>query len=116
MREGRISQKAMSNLVKIGTAMGAKDFIPIISAHTAFSTMEAVAYAFLPRGVPITKEGVARFSKECISYAARPIPKSNTEEAIKPILNLEEVDDINQVIHLFTWKLDEEVVCMSKHK
>jgi len=63
-REGRILQKAMSDLVKIGTAMGADDFIPITSAHTAFSAVEAVAYAFLPRGVPITKEGIARFSKE----------------------------------------------------
>lgn len=63
-KEGKILQKAMSDLVKCGTAMGAEEFIPIASAHTTLSAMEAVAYAFLPRGVPITKDSIDKFSKE----------------------------------------------------
>jgi len=51
---------------------------------------------------PMTTDDLIEKFRECVSYAAKPIPKSNTEEAIELLLNLEEVDDISQVIRLFT--------------
>jgi len=63
-KEGRILQEAMENLVKYGSAMGAEEFIPTSSAHTAFSAMDVVALCFSPRGRELTKEDVDGFSKE----------------------------------------------------
>jgi len=50
--------------VKYGSAMGAEEFIPTSSAHTAFSAMDVVALCFSPRGRELTKEDVDGFSKE----------------------------------------------------
>jgi len=66
------------------------------------SYLKRVDFAYGSPKNPMTTDDLIGKFKECISYAAKPIPKSNTEEAIKLILNLEEVDDISQVIHLFT--------------
>jgi len=63
-KEGRIMQEAIENLVKYGNAMGAEEFIPISSVHTAFSAMDVVALCFSPRGRELTKEDIDRFSKE----------------------------------------------------
>ena len=63
-KKGGILQEALRGLIKYGTAMGAEDFIPISSAHTAFSAMDVVALAFPPRGVQLTKQDVDKFSQE----------------------------------------------------
>lgn len=63
-KKGKILQKAMTDLVRCGTAMGAEEFMPITSAHTAFSAMDIVAVAFPPRGRELTKEDVDRLSGE----------------------------------------------------
>jgi len=51
---------------------------------------------------PMTTDDLLEKFKDCVSYAAKPIPKSNIERAIELMLNLEKVDDISQVIQLFT--------------
>jgi len=62
-------------------------------------------HAGIPYGNPknpmIMEDLIEKF-RECVSYAAEPIPKSNVERGINLILNLEKVDDISQVIRLFT--------------
>jgi len=63
-KKGRILQSAMIDLIKYGTAMGAKEFIPVTSVHTAFSAISVVALAFPPRDVVLTKEDVDKFSEE----------------------------------------------------
>jgi len=63
-KNGEILQEAMKDLIKYGIAMGAEEFIPISSVHTAFSAMDIVALAFPPRGVQLTKEDINRFSEE----------------------------------------------------
>jgi len=51
---------------------------------------------------PMTTDDLLEKFRDCISYAAKPIPKSNIERAIELMLNLEKVDNISQVIQLFT--------------
>lgn len=63
-RNGKILQEAMKDLIKYGTAMGAEEFTPVSSVHTAFSAMDVVALAFPPRGVQLTKEDISRLSQE----------------------------------------------------
>jgi len=63
-KKGRILQEAMRGLVKYGDGMDAEEFIPISSAHTAFSAMNIVALAFPPRGRKLTGEDIGRFSDE----------------------------------------------------
>ncbi|MBA7663463.1 hypothetical protein ES703_71508 [subsurface metagenome] len=70
-KKGGILQEALRGLIKYGTAMGAEDFIPISSAHTAFSAMDVVALAFPPRGVQLTKQDVDKFSQEMANAQVR---------------------------------------------
>jgi len=63
-KEGMILREAMGNLVKYGTAMGAEEFIPITSAHTAFSAMDVVALCFPPRGRELAREDIDKFTRE----------------------------------------------------
>ncbi len=60
-KEGEILQQAMIGLAKYGAAMGAREFIPITSAHTFFFSPRAVAEYFPPRGVQLSDGDVARF-------------------------------------------------------
>lgn len=70
-KKGGILQEALRSLIKYGTAMGAEDFIPISSAHTAFSAMDVVALAFPPRGVQLTKQDIDKFSQEIANTQVR---------------------------------------------
>ncbi len=70
-KEGKILQEAMESLIKYGTAMGAREFIRISSAHTLFTLRSKVARCFLPRGVLLTKEDIDKFSKEIIGTQVR---------------------------------------------
>ena len=63
-KEGIIKQEALKSLIKYGEAMGAEDFVPIASAHTAFSAMDVVALAFPPKGRKLSQEDVKRFTDE----------------------------------------------------
>lgn len=63
-KEGEILQQAMIGLVKYGSAMGAKEFVPISSAHTFFSSPRSVAQYFPPRRVQLTDEDVAKFCEK----------------------------------------------------
>jgi len=63
-KEGIIKQEALKSLIKYGDAMGAEDFVPITSAHTAFSAMDVVALAFPPINRELTKEDISNFTQE----------------------------------------------------
>ncbi len=77
-KKGKILQFAMIDLVKYGIAMGAEEFIPISSAHTSFLSMDRAAMCFPPRGVPLTREDIDRFSEEMASLRVRVKTTINT--------------------------------------
>jgi len=76
-KEGIIKQEALKSLIRYGEAMGAEDFVPITSAHTAFSAIDVVALAFPPRGRKLSKEDIESFTKEI----------SKTRVAVKTTVN-----------------------------
>jgi len=63
-KEGELRQETLKSLIKYGDTMGAEDFVPITSAHTAFSAMDVVALAFPPRERELSQEDIFNFTKE----------------------------------------------------
>ena len=59
----------------------------------------------IPRGLPgnpLTKgEHVERF-RDCLNYAAKPLPKVNTEKIISMVDRLEESKDVRSLIPLLS--------------
>jgi len=53
---------------------------------------------------PVTIDDLLKKFRDCVSYSAKPIPKEKTDKAIESILSLEEIDDVNQIIQLFSSK------------
>ena len=51
---------------------------------------------------PVTIDDLLKKFRDCVSYSAKPIPKEKSDKAIESILNLEEIDDVGQIIQLFT--------------
>jgi len=95
-KEGGILQDAIISLIKYGNAMGAEEFIPISSAHTAFSTMDVVALAFPPRGKELTKEDINEFSEAISDCQVR--VKTTTNPGIIDRERWQEMG-ANEVIH-----------------
>lgn len=62
-KDGKILQRAMTILVKYGTAMGAEEFIPVTSAHTLFKSLKFVAEIFSPSRTELTDKEIAEFGK-----------------------------------------------------
>lgn len=63
-KEGELRQEALKSLIKYGDAMGAEEFVPIASAHTAFSAMDVVALAFPPRRRELNQEDILNFTRK----------------------------------------------------
>ena len=58
-----------------------------------------------PYGHPknqVTTDDLLKKFRDCVSYSAKPIPKEKIDKAIESILSLEEIDDVGQIIQLFT--------------
>lgn len=63
-KKGQILQQAMIGLVQYGTAVGARELIPISSAHTFFMSPKDVAQYFPPRRVQLTERNIAEFCEK----------------------------------------------------
>ena len=70
-KNGEILQQAMIGLIKYGTAMGAREFIPISSAHTFFMSPEAIAQYFPPRRVRLTEKNITEFCEKLCQLQVR---------------------------------------------
>jgi len=51
---------------------------------------------------PITIDDLVKKFRDCVSYSAKPIPREKSDKAIEFMLSLEEIDDVSQMIELFT--------------
>ncbi|MFH1087363.1 MAG: MmgE/PrpD family protein [Chloroflexota bacterium] len=51
---------------------------------------------------PVTREDHLNKFRDCVGYAARPVPKENVEKAIALVDRLEEATDVSRVIRLLT--------------
>jgi len=81
---------------------GARPGVVAIKTRSGESYSKRVDFAYGHPKKPMTTDDLLEKFKDCVSYAAKPMPKSNIERAIELMLNLEKVDDISQVIQLFT--------------
>lgn len=63
-KKGKILRECLLNLIKYGTAMGAKELIPISSAHTSFNLLSKVARAFSPRRKLLNQKEIKYFIQE----------------------------------------------------
>jgi predicted aconitase len=70
-KEGVLLKHAMTGLVKYGTALGAKRFIPITSAHTFFMSTKSTAQFFPPRRVQLTDSQVSDFCERLTACKMR---------------------------------------------
>jgi 2-methylcitrate dehydratase PrpD len=61
-----------------------------------------IDYAYGHPQNPMTMDDLVEKFRDCVSYAAEPIPKRNIERVIDLVLTLEKVDDIAKVVKLFT--------------
>jgi len=84
-KEGEIRQEVLKSLIKHGDAMGAEDFVPITSVHTAFFAMDVVALAFPPRRRELNQEDIFNFTKEM----------EKTKVKVKTTINLGIIDRNN---------------------
>jgi len=100
-----VAQKVMTRFdseLNAPALRGRRPGVVAIKTKGGGSYLKRVDFPYGHPKNPMTTDDLLEKFRDCVSYAARPIPKSNIEKAIKLILNLENVDDVSQVVQLFT--------------
>lgn len=100
-----VAQKVMTKFdpeLNASMPSGARPGVVAIKTKSGESYLKRVDFPYGHPKNPMTTDDLLENFRDCVSYAAKPSPKSNIERAIELMLNLEKVDNISQVIQLFT--------------
>jgi 2-methylcitrate dehydratase PrpD len=100
-----VAQKVMTKFdpeLNAPMSGGVRPGVVAIKTKSGESYLRRVDFPYGHPKNPMTTDDLLEKFRDCVSYAAKPIPQKNIERAIELMLNLEKVDDVSQLIQLFT--------------
>lgn len=100
-----VAQKVMTKFdseLNSSMSSGGRPGVVAIKTKNGESYTKRADFAYGHPKNPMKIDDLLEKFRDCVSYAAKPFPKNNIERAIELILDLEKIDDISQVIQLFT--------------